>query len=121
MGSGIEMFVTARNNKIWLARHRVDFRKQHQGLLAEAYKVNLNPFSGDVIIFVGKNLRRIKVLYADVSGLWVSTKLFTSEAMKTKLQFLIDPKCDEITPAELALLIDGSRYTIEKKISSYQQ
>jgi hypothetical protein len=115
------MFVTARNNKIWLARHRIDFRKQHQGLLAEAYKVKLNPFAGDVIIFVGRNLRRIKVLYADVSGLWVSTKLFTSEAMKMKLQFLIDPQCDEISHSELALLIDGCRYTIEKKISSYQQ
>lgn len=115
------MIVSSRMSKIWLARHRVDFRKQHQGLLAEAYKVNLNPFSGDVIIFVGKNLRRIKVLYADISGLWVSTKLFTSEAMKTKLHFLTDPKCDEISTAELALLIDGSRYTIEKKINSYEQ
>lgn len=115
------MLMTSRFTKIWLARHRVDFRRQHQGLLAEAYKMDLNPFSGDVIIFVGRNLRRIKVLYADVSGLWVSTKLFTGETMKTKLSFLIDPCCDEISQSELALLIDGSRYTIEKKINSYQQ
>jgi hypothetical protein len=115
------MLLSSRFNKIWLARHRVDFRKQHQGLLAESYKMNLNPFSGDVIIFVGRSLRRIKVLYADVSGLWVSTKLFTGEAMKTKLNFLVDPFCDEISQSELALLIDGSRYTIEKKINSYQQ
>ena len=111
------MLMTMRNNKIWLARHKVDFRRQHQGLLAEAYKMNLNPFSGDIIIFVGRGLRRIKVLYADVSGLWVSTKLFTSEAMKTKLLFLTDPSCDEISQSELALLIDGSRYSIEKKIN----
>lgn len=113
------MVITSRNNRIWLARHRVDFRKQHQGLLAEAYKMSLNPFSGDVIIFVGRGLRRIKVLYADVSGLWVSSKLFTSEAMKTKLIFLLDPQCDEISQAELALLIDGTRYSIEKKVRSY--
>lgn len=113
------MLVSSRNMKIWLARHRVDFRKQHQGLLAEAYKINLDPFAGDVIIFVGRRLRRIKVLYADVSGLWVSTKLFTNEAMKTKLVFLTDPSCDEISQSELALLIDGSRYKIEKKIVAY--
>lgn len=114
------MLMTSRNNKIWLARHRVDFRKQHQGLLAEVYKMNLDPFRGDIIIFVGKSLRRIKVLYADVSGLWLSTKLFTSESMKTKIKFLSDPNCNEISNSELALLIDGSRYNIEKKINSYQ-
>ena len=114
------MLATSRGNRIWLARHRVDFRRQHQGLLAESYKMNLNPFNGDVIIFVGRGLRRIKVLYADVSGLWVSTKLFTGDAMKTKLNFLTDPNCDEISQSELALLIDGSRYTIEKKINSYK-
>jgi len=115
------MWMTSRGNKVWLARHRVDFRKQHQGLLAEAYSVGLNPFEGDVVIFIGRGMRRIKVLYADMNGLWVSTKLFTSGAMKTKLKFLLDPKCEEISQSELALLIDGSRYTIEKKMLSYTQ
>lgn len=115
------MLITSRDKKVYLARHRVDFRKQHQGLLAESYKMKLNPFSGDVIIFIGKNLRRIKVLYADISGLWLSSKLFTSEAMKTKIKFLVDPSCDEISQGELALLIDGSRYTIEKKVNAYHQ
>ena len=121
MSWGNKMLIASRNTKIWLARHRVDFRRQHQGLLAEAYKMNLNPFNGDVIIFVGRGLRRIKVLYADVSGLWVSTKLFTGEGMKTQLKFLTDPFCEEIAQSELALLIDGSRYTIEKKINSRQE
>lgn len=115
------MLIPSRNTKVWLARHRVDFRKQHQGLLAEAYKMNLNPFSGDVIIFVGRGLRRIKVLYADISGVWVSTKLFTMGAMKSKIQFLVDPACDEISQSELALLIDGCRYSIEKKIKINHQ
>jgi hypothetical protein len=45
------MFSSGRRQRIWLARHRVDFRKAHNGLLAEAYKMNLDPFNGDVIIF----------------------------------------------------------------------
>lgn len=115
------MLTTSREKKIYLAKHRVDFRKQHQGLLAEAYKINLNPFLGDVIIFIGKNRRKIKVLYADINGLWLSTKLFTSDSMKTKINFLTDPSCDEISHGELAMLIDGSRYTIEKKVTAYHQ
>jgi hypothetical protein len=115
------MLISSRTQKVYLARHRVDFRKQHQGLLAEAYKMRLDPFKGDIIIFIGKNLRRVKVLYSDISGLWLSTKLFTSEAMKSKIKFLLDPSCDEISHGELALLIDGSRYTIEKKVNAYHQ
>lgn len=108
-----------RRPRIWLARHRVDFRKAHNGLLAESYKMGLDPFSGDVVIFVGKHRRRIKVLYADSTGLWISAKLFTIEAMKTNLQFLSEPSCTSITAAELAMLMEGSRYTLEKKVAVY--
>jgi len=106
-------------NRIWLAKHRVDFRKQHDGLLAEAYKMNLDPFAGDLIIFIGRNRRRIKVLYADPTGIWVSAKRFTIEAMKTKLNFLLEPSCTLITEAELAMLIEGSSYTLGKKVAVY--
>lgn len=81
--------------------------------------MNLDPFSGDVVIFIGKNRRRIKVLYADSTGLWVSAKKFTMEAMKTKLSFLLEPSCQSITPAELAMLMEGSSYTIGKKVKNY--
>ena len=49
------MILTMRRGWIWLANHRVDFRKQHSGLLAEAYKMNLDPFLGDVVIFIGRS------------------------------------------------------------------
>jgi transposase len=115
------MIVAYRRSRIWLACHRVDFRKQHDGLLAEAYKMNLDPFSGDVIIFIGRARRRIKVLYADGTGLWVSAKKFTLEAMKTKLRFLFEPSCRSITQAELAMLIEGSSYTLNKKVETYSK
>ncbi len=113
------MIVASRRQRIWLARHRVDFRKQHDGLLAEAYKMNLDPFSGDVVIFIGRARRRLKVLYADPTGIWVSAKKFTMEAMKTKLGFLLEPGCQSITHAELAMLMEGSSYTIGKKVANY--
>ena len=108
-----------RRPRIWLARHRVDFRRQHNGLLAESYKMGLDPFKGDVVIFIGRHRRRIKVLYADQTGLWISAKLFTLEAMKTNFQFLTEPSCASITHAELAMVMEGSRYTLEKKVTAY--
>jgi hypothetical protein len=113
------MITSLRKSRIWLCRHRVDFRRQHDGLLAEAYRVNLDPFAGDVVIFIGRNRRTLKVLYADPTGLWVSAKKFTMEAMKTKFAFLIDPSCESITSAELAMLIEGSSYTLMKKVAVY--
>jgi IS66 Orf2 like protein len=115
------MMMVTRKQRIWLAEHRVDFRKSHSGLLAEAYKMSLNPFAGDVVIFIGRNRRRLKVLYADSTGLWVSTKSFTVEAMKTKFKFLHEPSCKFITTADLGMLIEGASYTIEKKVRSYAQ
>jgi transposase len=109
----------SRACRIWLAQHRVDFRKQHSGLLAEAYKMALDPFAGDVIIFIGRTRRMLKVLYADPTGLIVTSKLFTVETMKTKFKFISEPLVLDITRAELSLLMEGSRYTIEKKVATY--
>lgn len=113
------MMMLGRKRRIWLARHKVDFRKGHSGLLAESYKMSLDPFAGDVVIFIGRNRRRIKVLYADNTGLWISAKLFTLEAMKTQLCFLTEPACSSITEAELALLVEGAKYTIDKRVATY--
>ena len=113
------MFSVNRRQRIWLAQHRVDFRKGHTGLLAEAYKIKLDPFAGDVVIFIGRNRRRIKVLYADATGLWISSKLFTLSSMKTAFKFLSEPGVGSITQAELALLMEGSSYTINKRVPVY--
>jgi transposase len=115
------MLTSSRRQRIWLAQHRVDFRKQHNGLLAEAYKMGLDPFMGDMIIFVGRSRRMLKVLYSDATGLFVSAKLFTMEAMKTKFRFISEPLARDVTEAELSLLLEGSRYTIEKKVMPYRK
>lgn len=115
------MIATHRRSRIWLMRHKVDFRRQHDGLLAEAYRVNLDPFAGDIVIFIGRNRRRIKVLYADGTGLWLSAKKFTLEAMKTQFTFLAEPASSSITAAELAMLLEGSSYTLKKKVAVYDK
>lgn len=105
--------------KIFLAQHKVDFRKSHNGLLAESYKLKLNVWDGDCVLFLSKNKTKIKILYADKSGLWLSTKIFSAGAMKTKFKFLNEEKCDEITRAEMAMLFDGAQFEVTAKAKEW--
>jgi transposase len=110
------MLPPAKLRFIHLAMHRVDFRKSHDGLLAEAYKMELDPFCGDVILFVGRCRRRMKLLFADHTGLWVAFKRFNAESMKTRFRFLVDAQFNKISMAELQMFFEGAAYTIEKRL-----
>jgi hypothetical protein len=114
------MILSHRNHRIFVANYVVDFRRGHDGLLAEAFKLNLNPFQGDVVIFVGRKKTRIKVLYSDETGLWLSVKKFTIQSMKTKFKFLTDPSYTKISQGELGMLLEGSSYTVGKKLTPYE-
>ena len=113
------MISSTRVRKVWIVSHRVDFRRYHDGLLAESFKLGKDPFMGDLLIFVGRGKSRLKILYADATGLWVAVKKFTLESMKTKLRFLTEPSCTEITEAELALVLEGTAYTITGRVTPY--
>jgi len=113
------MISASRVRRVWLVEHRVDFRRYHDGLVAEAFKLGKDPFMGDLLIFVGRGKSRLKLLYADPTGLWVAVKKFTLEAMKTKLRFVSDPACTEISEAELAFVLEGTAYTVNKRVTPY--
>ena len=112
------MLPPARMRFVHVAMHKVDFRKAHQGLLAECYRMDLDPFAGDVVLFVGRCRRRMKLLFADDSGLWLCFKLFNSESIKTKFRFLSDPQIKQISVAELQMFFEGSAYTVDKKLNN---
>jgi hypothetical protein len=42
--------------RVILAHHRVDFRKGPDGLLGEAYLLGADPYSGDCVVFVKRDL-----------------------------------------------------------------
>ena len=110
------MFPLINTQQIFVAQHRVDFRKSHDGLLGEAYQMGLDPFQGDVVLFIGRCRRRMKLLFCDSSGVWVAFKRFNAEAMKTNFRFLTEPEKTTISSAELQMFFEGSRYHIEKRI-----
>ena len=115
------MIQLAKVRRLWLAFHRVDFRKQERGLLAEVYSLGLSPYEGDLVIFVGKGRRVIKILYADASGLWLSKKSFTAEAMKTKFAFLRDPQVRSISSGDLGMLLEGAAYQVQKRVRNWPE
>jgi len=96
--------------------HRVDFRKSHDGLLAECYRIGLDPFAGDVVLFVGRCRRRMKLLFADESGLWLAFKKFNAQTMKTKFRFLSDPQVKQISTGELQMFFEGTAYTVDRRL-----
>jgi hypothetical protein len=104
---------------IFVAQYRVDMRKGHDGLSAEARRHGLDPFRGDVIVFPSRCRRRVKTLYADSTGLWVSYKRFSADTMKTALVFLDDPSVAKVTPAEFAMLIEGNRFDISRRPATW--
>ncbi|MFW7382243.1 MAG: IS66 family insertion sequence element accessory protein TnpB [Oligoflexus sp.] len=112
------MLPPARIRFVHVAMHKVDFRKSHDGLLAECYQMGLDPFAGDVVLFVGRCRRRMKLLFADETGLWLAFKRFNGASMKTRFRFLTDPQVEQISAAELQLFFEGSAYTIDKKLNS---
>ena len=101
--------------KVWLARHKVDFRCSHEGLLAQANQVGIKIFSGHGILFIGRDKKKLKFLFADDNGLWVAYKKFHLKGLKIKLDFLDDPAKTKLTKAELKMLLSGASYSVGGK------
>jgi hypothetical protein len=104
------------HHRIFVIDHRVDFRLRHNGLLAIAYSLQLDPFAGDVIVFVSRNRREVRVLNGDTTGIWLHSKIFTEQAIRTQFSFLIDPHCRKITAGDLAMLLEGAAYEVKKRL-----
>ena len=61
--------------RVFLARAVVDMRKSYQTLAdVVRLQLDLDPLSGDVFIFVGRDRSRVKVLVWDASGFWICAK-----------------------------------------------
>ena len=48
-------------HSIWLARYRIDFKKDHWSLLAEVYALGLDLLQGNMILFVSCDRRKLKL------------------------------------------------------------
>ncbi len=108
------MLDLVKPRRFFLAQYVVDFRKGHQGLLSEARRNGLEPYAGDLIAFVSRDRTKIKALIGDESGLTLLYKSFSTGTIKTKIRFLDSPDVHSVTFAEIAMLLEGSAYTVHK-------
>lgn len=63
------------HRRVFLCRKPVDMRKAYDSL-ADLVRIDLamDPFSGDVFVFIGKDRTRAKVLCWEPSGFWLCAK-----------------------------------------------
>ena len=47
--------IPVKIGRVFLAEHRVDFRKRFDGLLGEAYRLGAQPYDGDCVVFVKRD------------------------------------------------------------------
>jgi len=101
--------------RIIICGHTVDFRKQWNGLLAECRKLGFNPYEGDVMLFVKRDKRGIRVICGDDKGLMIFSRRFEGGC----LQHVFGSQ-KSITRSELALWFAGAKYTIERKVKPWR-
>lgn len=97
--------------RVYLAVGATDLRKAFDGLQGVVReKMESDPMSGHLFVFCNKTKSRLKVLYFDGSGMWISTKRLEKgrfdwpEAME-KVNKII------LSATEFAALVDGLQLT----------
>jgi len=101
--------------RLFLARHRVDFRKQINGLLGEAYQLGADPYDGDCVVFIKKDRTQLRALVGDCVGLYLITRRFEGGCLQGLLSFADEPSASKITTAELSLLLEGASFSVHRR------
>jgi transposase len=69
--------------KIFIYREKIDFRCGIDGLIAICkYKLQQDPFSGVVFVFIGRARTSIKLLMYDGQGFWLAQKRLSEGKFK---------------------------------------
>ena len=97
-----------RSVRIWLALEPTDMRRGHDGLMAIAKKaLGLDPYSGHLVVFLGKRRDRCKVVFFDRGGFVLYYKrLERGRFSLPKLPTDGSPSV-VLDSTELAMLLDG--------------
>lgn len=110
--------VTVR--RVFLAQHRVDFRKGADGLLGEAYLLGADPYQGDCVLFVKRDHTQLRALCGDEIGLYLVTRRFEGGRVRVLETFAERPIGAGISTGELSLLLEGARFTVHKRARGWR-
>jgi hypothetical protein len=63
--------------------HKVDFRKRWNGLLGECQRLGVDPYAGDVVMFIKRDRRQLVAMCGDDRGLYIFARRFEGGSLKT--------------------------------------
>jgi hypothetical protein len=106
--------------RVFLAQHRVDFRKGPDGLLGEAYLLGADPYQGDCVLFVKRDHTQLRALLGDGIGLYLVTRRFEGGRVRVLETFAERPTGAAISTGELSLLLEGARFTVHKRARAWR-
>jgi hypothetical protein len=106
--------------KLVIAQHPVDFRKQWDGLLGEAYKLGFDPYEGDCVVFLKRDKTQLRALLGDHRGLFLMARRF--EGGRLGIDWVLSPNSQprSISMAELALLLEGASFTVHRRVKPWR-
>lgn len=107
--------LSVKVRRVFLARHRVDFRRRFDGLLAEALQLGADPYDGDCVLFVKRDHTQLRAIVGDGVGLYLICRRFEGGRLRDLAAFARDPQATEISTAELSLLLEGASFTVHAR------
>jgi hypothetical protein len=107
--------------RVFLAQHRVDFRKGADGLVGEAYRLGADPYDGDCVLFVKKDQTQLRALVGDCIGVYVVMRRFEGGRVRVLESFAERPTGTPISTGELSLLLEGARFTVHKRARAWKR
>ena len=112
--------LSVKVRRVFLARHRVDFRKRFDGLLAEALRLGADPYEGDCVLFVKRDRTQLRAVVGDGVGLYLICRRFEGGRLRDLTSFATQPGSAEITTAELSLLLEGANFTVHERARAWR-
>jgi hypothetical protein len=118
--SGADAVLPVKIRRVILAQHRVDFRKGLDGLLSEAYRLGAEPYDGDCVLFVRRDHTQLRALVGDDVGLYLVSRRFEGGRLRVLLAFTEEPTASTVSTGELALLLEGTSFTVHKRARAWR-
>jgi hypothetical protein len=112
--------LSVKVHRVFMARHRVDFRRRFDGLLAEAFQLGADPYNGDCVLFIKKDHTQLRAIVGDGVGLYLVCRRFEGGRLRNLAAFAKDASATEISTAELSLLLEGASFTVHQRARTWR-
>jgi hypothetical protein len=107
--------------RLVIAQHRVDFRKQWDGLLGECYRMGFNPYDGDCVVFIKRDRTQLRALMGDARGLILIARRFEGGRLELDWVFGDPPRSEVISSAQLTMLLEGATCQVHKRVPEWKK